>query len=202
LTKGFTFFLVAAVSALPALGSSFYIGADTACFYGSSDTSCTLSDAETSIGVNLSGNPILFYTPDSGFNAPATGGSVELGSFSVADSLLGIEGGTFDLEITFSEPGGGGNTYTANTLGLVVLGQLGAEVTFEDPLSQVYSYPGGAFVVSLPSSPILIGAGDTVALDAVISPAPEPAWVGAIGSVLMLLVCIAVRRRSAKPSNV
>jgi hypothetical protein len=182
---------------LPCLGSSFYIGSDTACFYPASDSGCSLSSGETGLGVDLSGNTLLNYTPDSGFSAPESGGSVELGTFSVVPALFGVEGGTFDLDISFSAPGGGDNTFVAKSLGLVVVGALGAEVTFKDPVTQVYNYPGGSFDVTLPSSPILIGAGDTVALDAVITTTPEPVSLASIGSALAFLGCICFRRKKA-----
>ncbi len=183
---GLALLLMSVGAALPSLASSFYIGSDTACFFPLSQSSCTLTSAQSSLGVNLSGNPILFYTPNAGFSAPDTGGSVELGTFNVSQSLLGVEGGTFDVNVAFTAPGGGGNTYVASTLGLVIFGQLGAEVTFKQPTTQLYTYPGGAFEVSLPTSPILIGAGSRVTLDAVITPVPEPASIAVVGGLLLL----------------
>ncbi len=68
------------------------------------------------------------------------------------------------------------------------------------PITQVYTYPGGSFEVSLPSAQILIGNGKSVALDAVITPlsdpapVPEPASLAVIG-VSALLLGMAFRRR-------
>ncbi len=191
----------ALASALPSFGSSFYVGSDTACFYSFSDSTCPLTSGESTFGVTLSGNPLMSYTPDSGFDAPATGGPIELGTFSVNEALLGVVGGNFDLNIEFTAPGGGGNTYSATELGLVVLGAGGAEVSFSDPLTQLYTYPGGEFEVTLPSGPILIGAGDQYTLDAVITPiasTPEPASLASGGAALMLLACALWRRRITK----
>ncbi len=183
---------------IPCFGSSFYIGSDTACFYGFSDSPCTPVSTETGLGSNLSGNPILDYTPDASFAAPESGGSVELGNFYVLPSLLGAEGGYFTLDISFTDPTDGSQTFTATTLGLVVFGLLGAEVTFDQPTTEAFSYSGGAFDVSLPSSAILIGSGDTVALDATITPiiTPEPDSVAAVLGGLILLGVV-VRRKVA-----
>lgn len=198
MSKLFAFSLLAAGLTFPCLGNPFYVGSDTACFFDSSESTCTLSSGQTGIGSNLLGNPILLYTPDSGFSASATGGSVELGNFFVTPSLLGAEGGTFDVNVSFTEPGGGGQIYTAKTLGLVVFGVLGAEVTFQNPVTQIFNYPGGSFDVTLPDTAILIGAGDTVALDATITPVPEPSSMatGVVG--LMFLACVWYRRREAR----
>ena len=167
------------VGAVSALGDGSFVGSDTACFY-SSGTSCSLTGSASSIGWSTSG-PLLTYTPDAGFNAPAAGGSVELGIFSVTQSFLGYEGGTFDVNVAFTEPGGGGNDFSASTMGLVIFEAGGAEITFNDPVTQVYNYPGGSFEVTLPSSPIFVGNGSFAALDAVITPlsgtsdpVPEP----------------------------
>ena len=201
MNKGYTFLLLAAATVLPCFGSSFYIGTDTACFFPTSQTTCTLTSGESDLGSTLKGNPLLSYTPNGGFNAPDTGGTVELGSFKVNDALLGFESGTFDLNVMFTEPGSVGNTYTAKTLGLVVLGSLGAEITFQDPVTQLFTYPGGAFDVSLPSSPILIGAGKTVTLDAIITPVPEPASLGIVCVPLMLLGLALYRRGAANSAR-
>jgi hypothetical protein len=156
---------------------------------------CTLEPTTTSLGFTLSGNPLLSYTPDASFGAPETGGTVELGNFYVDPALLGGEVGTFDLDILFTDPSVGDQTYTAKTAGLVIFGILGAEVTFNDPTTQLFSYPGGAFDVSLPDTPIFIKAGNTVALDAVITPVPEPASIAGLLSGLMLVGCIGLRAR-------
>jgi hypothetical protein len=182
-----TLLLLAVAFVLPCFGNTFYVGSDSACFYGFSDTSCALTNSESSLGIDLSGNPILSYTPDAGFNAPEIGGVVDLGTFSVADALAGIEGGHFDVDVTFTEPGGGGKTYSATTLGLVLFGSLGAEITFADPIIQVYTYSGGSFDVSLPSSSILIGASESADLYAVITTVPEPSSLGTVGFSLMFM---------------
>ena len=193
--------LLFVVCAVSALGDTTYVGSDSACFY-SSGSSCALTDGESSIGSNLSGNPLLTYTPDASFSAPAAGGSIELGMFSVTQSLFGYEGGTFDINITFTQPGGGANDFSASTMGLVVFGAGGAEISFDAPLTQVYTYPGGSFEVSLPSAPILVGNGSSVALDAFITPGgdppaavPEPASLATAGVPAMLLGLAFWRRR-------
>ena len=197
--------LLFVVCAVSALGDTTYVGSDSACFY-SSGTSCTLTGSESSIGSNLSGNPLLTYTPDSSFSAPATGGSIELGMFSVTQSLFGYEGGTFDINIAFTQPGGGANDFSASTMGLVVFGAGGAEISFDAPLTQLYTYPGGSFEVSLPSAPILVGNGSSVALYAFITPGgaldppnpaavPEPASLATAGVPAMLLGLALWRRR-------
>lgn len=201
--KGFSFVVLVLFAAAPMFASSFYQGSDTACFNPGFSTGCTLLSTPTGIGLNLAGNHILTYTPDTAdFTAPNTGGDVQLGTFFVTPSLLGADGGTFDINILFSQPGGGGNTYTATTLGLVIFGALGAEVTFQQPTTQLYSYPGGMFDVSLPSSPILIGSGQTVALDAFISPVPEPRLFGFLACGLLLIGFVAYRRRNSQSAPV
>jgi hypothetical protein len=73
---------------------------------------------------------------------------------------------------------------------------LGAEVSFSQPTTQTFSYAGGSFDVTLPSTPILIGAGDTVPLDATITTTPEPASVATVLGGLMLLGIIVLRGRT------
>jgi hypothetical protein len=198
LKTGFAFLVLALAAAIPCLASPFYEGSDTACFYPVSDTTCTLVSTKSTLGVNLAGKPLISYSPDVvDFTAPETGGTVELGAFHVATSLLAIEDGTFDLQVTFSLPGGGGQTYTASTFGLVVLGLLGAEVSFQQPVTQLYRYPGGAFDLTLPDSPILIGNGKTVILDATITPVPEPASLPVVAGGLLVLG-FALTRRNVK----
>ncbi len=201
---GLLFLSLAVASALPSFGNSFYVGSDTACFYTFSDSTCPLTGSESTLGYTSSGSPFLSYTPDAGFDAPDTGGSIALGTFSVADALFGGVGGNFDINVEFTAPGGGGNTYSATELGLVVFGMGGAEVTFSNPLSHLYTYPGGEFEVTLPSGPILIGVGDQYTLDAVITPiasTPEPASLAAGGAALMLLACALWRRRMTKTAS-
>jgi hypothetical protein len=195
LTKSLLFAGLVAALGLPCFASSFYIGSDSACFYGLSASPCTPVDTPTSTGVDLSGNPILTYTPDSGFSAPESGGSVELGNFYVSPALLGVSGANFMLDISFTDPANGDQVFNATTYGLVVFGQLGAEVTFSQPTTQTFIYPGGAFDVSLPSTAILIGAGDTVPLDATITPVPEPASVASVLGGVMLLGILGFRRQ-------
>lgn len=192
------FFLSVAVLALglPCFGSSFYVGFDTACFYGFSASPCTPVNTPTTTGINLSGNPILTYTPDGSFNAPEAGGPVELGNFFVTPSLLGVDGANFILDVSFTDPTNGDQVFNATTLGLVIFGQLGAEVSFSQPTTQTFSYAGGSFDVTLPSTPILIGAGDTVPLDATITTTPEPASVATVLGGLMLLGIIVLRGRT------
>ena len=197
MTKVLLLSVVVSALGLPCFGNSVYVGSDTACFYGFSASPCTPVNTETGIGSNLAGNPVLLYTPDSSFNAPAGGGMVELGNFYVTPSLLGGDGGNFTLDISFTDPTDGTQTFTATTLGLVVLGQLGAEVTFSQPLTQAFDYAGGSFDVTLPKT-VLIGSGDTVPLDATITTiaaAPEPASVASVLGGLMLLGIVAVRDR-------
>lgn len=177
---------------LPCFGSSFYAGSDTACFYGFKDSPCTPVNTATTTGLDLSGKPLLTYTPDASFGAPESGGEVELGNFFVTPTLLGADGANFILDITFTNPANGTQTFTATTLGLVILGQLGAEVTFSQPLTQEFDYAGGSFDVTLPQT-ILIGSGDTVPLDALITTTPEPASIATVLGGLMLLGIVVVR---------
>lgn len=149
--KGLLFSAVVLAVGLPCFGNSFYAGSDTACFYGVIESSCTPVSTQTGIGVDTSGNSLLTYTPDSGFNAPESGGSVELGDFSVSPVFAGGEGGTFVLDISFTDPANGTQTFTATTLGAVLFGAGGAEVTFSDPTTQTFDYAGGSFDVTLPA---------------------------------------------------
>ena len=195
--KGFKLFSLAVISVLPSLAASTYAGSDTACFYGIFGSSCTLTSSKSSIGTGTNG-PLLSYTPGS-FTAPASGGIVDLGTFNVNRELAAGEAGTFDIDVTFTAPvGSGGQTYSATTLGAVLFGAGGVEITFEDPTSQIYTYPGGSFELSLPSSTILIGAGYSQDLCASITPltsAPEPVSAGLVGGALTLLAVIRPRRR-------
>ena len=197
--KGFKLFLIILASALPSLAASTYAGSDSACFYGILDSSCTLTSSQSSIGIGTSG-PLLSYSPGS-FTAPTSGGSIDLGTFDVNRELGAAEAGTFDIDVTFTAPvGSGGQTYSATTLGAVIFGKGGVEITFEDPTSQVYTYPGGSFELSLPSSTILIGAGDSQDLCATITPltsAPEPVSAALVGSALALFALIRPRRRKS-----
>jgi hypothetical protein len=190
---------IAAAAALPSFADT-YVGTDEGCFYETS--SCTPTSTESGIGFPSS---VLFYTPDSGFGAGASGGSVELGTFSVG-TTDGIDFlGTFDLEISFTSPGNGVNDYSALTGALIIGdGMGGALITFDNPTTQVYNTTGGSFDVSLPTSPIDIGAGGSYNLYATITPladpdpAPEPASVGtALTAGLVLVGVAAFRRRRA-----
>lgn len=195
MTKGLLFSLLLLALVLPCFGNSFYVGSDTACFYGLSDSPCTPVSTPTSTGIDLSGNTILTYTPDvTSFDAPESGGQVELGNFYVTPALLGVEGANFILDISFTDPTDGSQTFTATTLGLVIFGQLGAEVTFAQPTTQAFDYAGGSFDVTLPTT-VLIVAGDTVALDATITTTPEPASVAALLGGLMLFGIVVLRGR-------
>jgi hypothetical protein len=203
LKRGFVFSVLALVLSLPCFGASFYVGSDSACFYPFGGSPCAPVSSETSIGLDLSGNPILFYTPDASFSAAETGGDVELGNFYVTPALLGAEGGNFTLDISFTDPANGNQTFSATTLGLVVFSLLGAEVTFDQPLTQAFNYPDGSFDVTLPRQ-VLIGAGDTMPLDATITTltvTPEPASMPAILGGLMLFAVI-VHSRMANRKRV
>jgi hypothetical protein len=203
LTKLFLLSAVVLAAALPSFGNSFYAGSDTACFYGILGSSCTPVSTETGVGVNLAGDTVLDYTPDSSFSAPETGGTVELGNFYVVPSLLGANlDGTFVVDVTFTDPADGGQTFTAKTEAFVILTVGGAEVTFSSPTTQEFDYAGGSFDVSLPSTPILIDAGDTVALDATITtlttPTPEPASIATLLGGLMLAGVVVLRSRAER----
>lgn len=202
--KGFILFLSAAAFSLPSLATT-YTGSDAACFFAVGKSSCTLSSSKTSLGVAVGGGP-LSYTPASFKND--LGPIIDLGTFSVAKSLVGAEAGTFDIDITFTDPAvSGSKTYSATTLGVVVLGKGGVEITFDDPTTQLFTYPGGAFDLSLPSSTILIAAGKTDVLDGTITPltvgAPEPKFLAGFGAVLILFALrIRNARAKARQSNV
>lgn len=203
--KGFILFLSAAALSLPSLAGTLYSGSDTACFNGLAKTNCTLSSSKTSLGLAVGGGP-LSYTPK-GFTNDS-GPIIDLGTFSVSKSLLGGEAGTFDIDIAFTEPGlTGGKTYSASTIGVVILGKGGVEITFDDPTTQLFTYPGGAFDLSLPSSTIFIAAGKSDVLDGTITPltvsAPEPAYLAFFGG-LLILIALRIRntRAKARQSNV
>lgn len=168
-----------------------------ACFYGVFGSSCTATSAKSTLGTGTSGAPLSF-TPTIGFSAPESGGTIDLGTFAVKSEALAGDAGTFDIVISFTAPAGsGGQTYSATTLGAVALGAGGAEITFSQPTSQLYTYNGGSFTVSLPSSTILIGAGSSAELDGTITPSvvptPEPATAGVAGMALAVLA-LGVRR--------
>jgi hypothetical protein len=194
--------LLAAASVAPSLANSFYEGTDTACFYEIS--SCTPSSSTSSIGFP---SAVLFYTPDSSpFGAGSGGGSVELGTFSVG-TTDGIDFlGTFDLQVSFTNPGDGVHDYSALTGALIYGdGDGGAIIQFDDPTTQVYNTSGGSFDVSLPSSTIDIGAGGSYNLYATITPltaTPEPASIATVGAGLMLLGIAVYRGRAVKPASV
>ena len=179
---------------LPSFGGSFFSGSDTACFYGSPNTSCTLSSSATSLGEGYLFGPPLWYTPNAaGFTAPATGGAIDLGTFSFNEDLFAIADGTFDIDLDFTAPSGaGGQTYTAEASGFVIFGYGGAEIDFNQPTDQTFDYAGGAFNVLLPST-VLIGAGCSQELYATIT--PEPVSAGAVGLGIGLLALTRARMR-------
>ena len=206
--KGFKIFLLALTATLPALAGSFYAGSDTGCFYAHSKSNCTVSSSKTSLGVAVGGGP-LFFAPDSGFTAPTiAGGTVDLGVFNINKTLLGGKAGTFDIDITFTAPAGaGGKTFSGSTLAVVALGKSGLEITFNHPTTQVFTYPGGAFDLSLPSSTILIGAGKSYTLDGVIAQCsttstPEPIPLAAIGLGLIAMALLARRRAVSRRTSI
>jgi hypothetical protein len=205
LTKAFFFSAFVLALGLPCFADSFYVGSDTACFYSGSESSCTPSSGTTGIGLDTKGSPLLTYTPDSGFTAPEAGGTVELGDFYVSPAFAGGEGGTFVVDVSFTDPADGDQTFTATTYGALLFFAGGAEVTFSQPTMQEFDYTGGSFEVTLPSKPILIGEGDTVALDAnitTLTATPEPASVATILGGLMLLGIAVVRSRMARCKQV
>lgn len=187
MSRALTILSFAICASLPSLGASFFSGSDTACFYGSPDTSCTLSSSTTSLGFGYYNGPPLSYTPNAaGFNAPATGGTIDLGTFSFNEDLFALADGTFDIDLTFTAPAGaGGQTYTAEAFGFVLLGWGGAEIDFNEPTDQTFSYAGGSFDVLLPST-VSIDPGCSQELYATIT--PEPVSAGAVGLGIALLV--------------
>lgn len=201
--KGFNIFFLSLIGTLPSLAANFYTGSDTACFFGIAKSSCTLTSSKSTLGISTGSAP-LSYTPASSFNAPTiVGGIVDLGTFAVTRSLAGVEAGTFDIDVLFSAPlGAGGKTYSASTLGIVILGHGGVEITFDNPTTQVFTYPGGSFDLSLPASTIFIGAGRTDILDGDITQCttvPEPAPLFAVGLALALVGFILRRRTRRAP---
>lgn len=198
--KSFILFLTAAAFSLPSLASSTYVGSDTACFYGIFGHSCTLTSSQSDLGIKIGGQYPLSYTPDSSsFTAGPNGGVVQLGSFAVGNDVIGAQAGTFDLEVTFTAPAGsGGKTYTADTFGVVSFLGGFADITFNNPTTQLYTYPGGEFDLSVPSSTITIGEGCDYTLDATITPVPEPGFLAGFGSLLLLPALVRRRARQKK----
>jgi hypothetical protein len=199
--KSFLFILVAAAFAVPSFATT-YAGSDTACFYGIFSSTCTLESSETSIGAT---GPLLTYTPTSSFSISGPG-EVDLGTFAVNGSFANGELGTFDLAIDFTSPGGGSQSYTASTFGTVFFDNGFAEITFDAPTTQEYSYPGGSFDVSLPGGPIFIGVGDSSTLYATITAGttatPEPSSIGLIGTLMLVGVVLYGRRRKAQTATI
>jgi hypothetical protein len=82
---------------------------------------------------------------------------------------------------------------------VVVPGKSGVEITFDQPVTQVFTYPGGSFDLSLPDSTILIGAGKNYTLDGIIAECtttsiPEPIPLATVGLALVLMAFVARRR--------
>lgn len=196
----FVFSLLAAAAAIPSFASTVYEGTDTACFYTIPASSCTETGSASGTGIDTNGGPLLTYTPDSTPFSSTGGGEVTLGTFSVASTFAGGDAAAFDLDVTFTQPGNGQETYSAITLGTVVFAAGGAEITFNQPTTELFTTSGGSFDLTLPSAPILVGEGDTVNLNGWITPVtatPEPASLGTIAGGLMLLGIAVYRKRSA-----
>lgn len=167
----------------PSLFATTYTGSDTACF----GKNCTAVSGQMSTG---------FIDKDLSFTTASfsrTGnGDVTLGTFKLG-SAPSIISSAFDLDVTFSAPTGATTTgdFDAWVAGIVICDQFGiATVTFSQPTTDVYNYPGGSFTLSLDQSSICLGPNGSANLTADVvgtSAAPEPMSMLLMGSGLGLL---------------
>jgi hypothetical protein len=157
------------------------------CFTGGSCTSTgssmSFTDSSTSaVDATLSFNNVT---------TPITTGSgvpVSLGSFNFSlANPLGISNSPFDfgfftLDLEFTDPTGtAGNPFFAAVAGNVLGNAGGATITLiPDP--QVFTYPGGSFLLDLSTDPVQVSSSNpNVELDATIVSMPEGSGLAMLG---------------------
>lgn len=178
----------------PSMFATTYTGADTSCF---GIGTCSMVSGTTSYG--LVNQDLTFASAT--INQVGNG-DVTLGTFSLGTKPSAFAG-AFDLDVTFSQPAGvtGSGNFNAVLVGAVTWNdQGGAIISFTNPTTEVFNYPGGSFSLSLDQSVITLCPSTSENLTAELvgtSAVPEPTSMLLFGSGIGLLG-IARFRRTAK----
>lgn len=169
---------------VPSLFATTYTGSDKSCF---GLGTCSMVSGTTSYGLV---NQDLTFASAS-INQVGNG-DVTLGTFSLG-TKPSIFVGAFDLDVTFSAPPGanGAGNFDAILGGVVGFNDQGfAVISFLNPTTESFSYPGGSFSLTLDQSVITLCPGTSETLTAELvgtSAAPEPTSMLLLGSGIGLL---------------
>jgi hypothetical protein len=97
--------------------------------------------------------------------------------------------------VDFSSPNAAGNPLVASVLGGVLVNAGGAIITFS-PGSEVFTYPGGSFILDLTANPILVSAlNKSFSISAKIVSVPEGSALAMLGISGLVLVGAFFKKR-------
>lgn len=185
---------------VPSMFATTYTGSDKSCF---GVGACSMVSGTTSYGLF---NRDLTFTSSS--FTQVGNGDIKLGTFSLGTSPS-LFAGAFELDVTFSAPPGvnGSGAFDALLGGVVGFNEQGfAVISFLNPTTESFTYPGGNFSLSLDQTLITLCPGTSMNLTATLNgtdgtlagtATPEPTSMLLLGGGLGLLGVVRFRR-SAK----
>ena len=178
-----------------AANATAYIGFTTGCF----GTPCTTGTTTATVG-GLTFTQGTFNQNDSGGFLALGGSTDNLGSLALTNAVFNYGTTPFTLFVTFTQPGSLIGTYMATLVGNVTAtNNGGVQFNFSNP-TQLFTYVGGAFTLSVNNFSVSGGAeGSRISGFIQTLPVPEPAtWT------LMLLgfggMGMALRRSRRRPA--